>query len=84
VTPAFFFDGAGNRVSKADVQAIESGIGLLRRQGAMRVLKAYDTMSPKHRDLFRTIAELFARMKYILACSPMAQSEIMAGSMSWF
>jgi transcriptional regulator with XRE-family HTH domain len=60
VTPAFFFDGAGDRVSKSDAEAIDSGIGLLRRQGALRVLKAYDAMSPKHRQLFMAIGEIFS------------------------
>src|ERR1700686_1288711 len=60
VSPAFFFDGAGDRVSKADAEAIDSGIGLLRRQGALRVLKAYDAMSPKHRQLFMAIGEIFS------------------------
>lgn len=60
VTPAFFFDGAGDRVSKSDAEAIDSGIGLLRRQGALRVLKAYDAMSPKHRQLFMAIGAIFS------------------------
>ena len=60
VTAAFFFDGAGDRVSKSDAEAIDSGIGLLRRQGALRVLKAYDAMSPKHRQLFMAIGEIFS------------------------
>ena len=60
VTAAFFFDGAGDRVSKLDAEAIDSGIGLLRRQGALRVLKAYDAMSPKQRQLFMAIGEIFS------------------------
>jgi transcriptional regulator with XRE-family HTH domain len=60
VSPAFFFDGAGDRVGKADAEAIDSGIGLLRRQGALRVLKAYDGMSPKHRQLFMAIGQIFS------------------------
>ena len=60
VTPAFFFDGAGDRVSKLDAEAIDSGIGLLRRQGALRVLKAYDAMSPKQRQLFMAIGEILS------------------------
>src|SRR5256884_8506279 len=39
VTTAFFFDGAAaGGASKVDSKAIDSGIGLLRTQGALRVL----------------------------------------------
>jgi hypothetical protein len=47
-------------VSKADAEAIDSGMGLLRRQGALRVLKAYDAVSPKRRQLFMAIGEVFS------------------------
>jgi transcriptional regulator with XRE-family HTH domain len=61
VTPAFFFDGAAaGGASKADTKAIDAGIGLLRTQGALRVLRAYSEMRPSERQLYLQIGELFA------------------------
>jgi transcriptional regulator with XRE-family HTH domain len=61
VTPAFFFDGAeAGGASKSDAKAIDTGIGLLRTQGAMRVLQAYAAMKPKERQLYLSIGEIFA------------------------
>jgi hypothetical protein len=63
VTPSFFFNGADKVTSKADTQAIDTGIGLLRTQGAMRVLQAYAAMEPKRRQLYLQIGEIFSSTK---------------------
>ena len=61
VTPTFFFDGAAaGGASKSDAKAIDTGIGLLRTQGALRVLRAYSEMRPSERQLYLKIGELFA------------------------
>jgi transcriptional regulator with XRE-family HTH domain len=59
VTPSFFFGGA-NGGSKTDTAAIDAGIGLLRREGSVRLLEAYEEMEPAARRAFQALAELVA------------------------